>query len=119
MIQQLVHGFLISRFDDIRPEEYTPSYAGGSSRIDFLLKDEKQPLSQKLQEKIMEYKKISEELINDVAYYQQHNDCDSLICFIYDPEYIIQNRNGIHTGYTETIHSGIQRWSLYFKINVD
>ena len=28
-------------FDDIRPEEYTPSYAGGSSRIDFLLKDEK------------------------------------------------------------------------------
>jgi len=33
---------LISRFDDTpRPEEYTPSYAGGSSRIDFLLKDEK------------------------------------------------------------------------------
>jgi hypothetical protein len=30
---------LISRFDDIRPEEYTPSYAGGSSRIDFLLED--------------------------------------------------------------------------------
>lgn len=55
----------------------------------------------------MEYKKISEELINDVAHYQQHNDCDSLVCFIYDPEYIIQNRNGIHTGYTETIHSGI------------
>jgi hypothetical protein len=55
----------------------------------------------------MEYKKISEELINDVAHYQQHNDCDSLVCFIYDPEYITQNRNGIHTGYTETIHSGI------------
>ena len=25
-------------FDDIRREEYTPSYAGGSARMDFLLK---------------------------------------------------------------------------------
>jgi hypothetical protein len=33
----------------------------------------------------MEYKKISEELINDVAHYQQHNDCDSSVCFTYDP----------------------------------
>jgi REase_DpnII-MboI len=39
-VQDLLHAFLRALFDDIRPEEYTPSYAGGASRMDFLLKSE-------------------------------------------------------------------------------
>jgi hypothetical protein len=35
-VQDLFHGLLRIFFDDIRPEEYTPSYAGKSSRMDFL-----------------------------------------------------------------------------------
>jgi hypothetical protein len=38
--QYLLHALLWLFFDDIRPEETTPSYAGKSSRIDFLLKAE-------------------------------------------------------------------------------
>ena len=37
-VQDLLHSLLRIFFDDIRPEEYTPSYAGKSSRMDFLLK---------------------------------------------------------------------------------
>jgi REase_DpnII-MboI len=38
---QYVFGALLAlASDDVRPEEWTPSYAGGSARVDFLLKDE-------------------------------------------------------------------------------
>jgi len=37
-VQDLFHALLTLCFEDIRPEEWTPSYAGSSSRMDFLLK---------------------------------------------------------------------------------
>ena len=40
-VQDLLHGLLKIYFDDIRPEEWNPSYAGSSKRSDFLLKEEK------------------------------------------------------------------------------
>lgn len=39
-VQDLLHALLRVHFDDIRPEEWTPSHAGSSSRVDFLLKEE-------------------------------------------------------------------------------
>lgn len=39
-VQDLLHALLRLEFDDVRPEEHTPSYAGGSARMDFLLKNE-------------------------------------------------------------------------------
>ena len=36
-VQDLFHALLTIYFDDIRKEELTPSYAGGASRMDFLL----------------------------------------------------------------------------------
>lgn len=40
-VQDLLHALLHLYFNDIRPEEWTPSYAGKSARVDFLLKNEK------------------------------------------------------------------------------
>lgn len=37
-VQDLVHAVLRLHFDDVRPEEWSPSYLGASTRIDFLLK---------------------------------------------------------------------------------
>jgi hypothetical protein len=37
-VQDLFHALLKLYFDDIRPEEYTPSYAGSASRVDFFVK---------------------------------------------------------------------------------
>jgi DpnII restriction endonuclease len=39
-VQDLLHSLLRLHFDDVRSEEWTPSYAGGSGRMDFLLKVE-------------------------------------------------------------------------------
>lgn len=38
-VQDLLHSLLKIHFGDIRVEEWTPSYAGKSSRMDFILKD--------------------------------------------------------------------------------
>ena len=40
-VQDLLHALLKMYFDDVRPEEWTPSYAGKSARMDFLLKTKK------------------------------------------------------------------------------
>jgi hypothetical protein len=39
-VQDLLHALLRLEFDDVRTEEYTPSYAGKSSRMDFLVKQQ-------------------------------------------------------------------------------
>lgn len=39
-VQDMLQGLLRIDFEDIRPEEWTPSYAGSSNRMDFLLKDD-------------------------------------------------------------------------------
>ena len=38
-VQDLLNALLQIFFDDIRPEEWTPSYAGSAVRMDFLIKD--------------------------------------------------------------------------------
>jgi hypothetical protein len=37
-VQYILETILAVTFDDVRPEEWTPSYAGSSSRVDFVLK---------------------------------------------------------------------------------
>lgn len=37
-VQDLLNAILRLHFEDVRPEEWTPSYAGGNNRMDFLLK---------------------------------------------------------------------------------
>jgi hypothetical protein len=58
--QDLLHALLQLRFDDIRPEEWTPSYAGGSSRMDFLLKQEKIVIEVKKTRKGLAAKEVGE-----------------------------------------------------------
>lgn len=94
-VQDLLHALLTLHFDDIRPEEWTPSYAGGCSRIDFLLKQEQIVIEVKKTRKTLGAKEIGEQLIIDITKYKAHPDCRSLFCFVYDPEGWIANPRGI------------------------
>jgi predicted house-cleaning noncanonical NTP pyrophosphatase (MazG superfamily) len=93
-VQDLLHSVLTLEFDDIRPEEWTPSYAGGSSRVDFLLKQEQIVIEVKKTRDRLKGKEIGDQLIIDIGRYQSHPDCKSLICFIYDPDGHIANPRG-------------------------
>lgn len=94
-VQDLMHALLHLYFDDIRPEEWTPSYAGKSSRVDFLLKQEQMVVEAKKTRPGLGAKKVGSELIEDIARYEAHPDCDALVCFVYDPEGRILNPRGI------------------------
>ncbi len=94
-VQDLFHALLTLEFDDIRPEEWTPSYAGSSSRTDFLLKQEQIVVEIKKTRKDLGAKQVGEQLIIDIRRYKSHPDCKALICFVYDPEGRIANPRGI------------------------
>ncbi len=90
-VQDLMHALLRLEFDDVRPEEYTPSYAGKSSRMDFLLKRDKLVLEVKMTRDDLGAKEVGEQLISDIQRYKAHPDCATLVCFVYDPEHRIGN----------------------------
>jgi len=94
-VQDLMHSLLKIFYNDIRPEEWTPSYAGGSSRMDILLPNEKIVIEVKKTRKNLEDKQIGEQLIIDIERYLSHPNCQTLICFVYDPENRISNPRGL------------------------
>ena len=96
-VQDLLHSFLVLHFDDVRPEEHTPSYAGGSSRMDFLLKRERIVVEVKRTREGLGAKEVGEQLMIDIARYRAHPDCKLLLCFVYDPEGRIGNPRGLES----------------------
>jgi len=94
-VQDLLHSLLKLYFDDIRPEEWTPSYAGSSSRMDFLLKDEQLVVEVKKTRDTLRDKLLGDQLIVDITKYKEHPDCKTLVCFIYDAEGLIANPTGL------------------------
>jgi len=100
-VQDLLHALLHLHFSDIRLEETCPSYAGSTSRQDFLLKNEKIVIEVKKTRKGLDAKKLGEELTLDKAKYRTHPDCKTLLCFVYDPEGRIANPRGIENDLSE------------------
>jgi len=101
-MQDLIHALLRLFFDDVRVEEWTPSYAGGSSRVDFLLKPEQIVIETKRARPTLRAKELGTQLIDDIARYRTHPDCHRLVCFVYDPEGLIPNPRGLETDLADT-----------------
>ena len=101
-VQDLLHALLTLYFDDIRPEEWTPSYAGGCSRMDFLLKQEQIVIEVKKTRKTLGAKEVGDQLIIDIDKYKEHPCCKILFCFVYDPEGWIAGPRGIENDLNRT-----------------
>lgn len=94
-VQDLLHSLLYIYFDDVRAEEWTPSYAGKCARQDFLIKNENIVIEVKKTRKGLTSKELGDELVIDIARYKTHPNCKTLVCFVYDPEERIVNPVGI------------------------
>ena len=94
-VQDLLHAMLRPWINDIRPEEYTPSYAGSSTRIDFLLAEHDTVIEVKYVRDTAHAKAIGNELIIDIAHYKVHPSCKSLWIVIYDPKQLVRNPGGL------------------------
>lgn len=94
-LQDLLHAVLMLEFNDVQREEWSPSYAGAGSRLDFLLKEHQIVLEVKESRKGLDAKRLGEELLVDIQRYKAHPGCKTLICLVYDPEGRIANPRGL------------------------
>lgn len=94
-VQDLLHALLRPWISDIRPEEFTPSYAGSSTRMDFLLPAHSLVIETKIVRDRAHAKKVGDELIIDIEHYRRHRECKRLWCVIYDPDSLITNAEGL------------------------
>jgi hypothetical protein len=102
-VQDLLHALLHIEFQDIRAEDVVPSQGGSSSRVDFHLYKEKIIVEVKKTRDKLGNKELTTQVNDDVGRYQHKPDCDTLVCFIYDPEHRITNPPGF-----EHDHSRVQ-----------
>jgi hypothetical protein len=107
-VQYLLGGLLRLHFDDVRPEEWSPSYAGGASRLDFLLKREQIVVEVKRTRTGLTDRQVGEELIIDAARYAEHPDCKILVCLIHDPDQLIANPRGLEDDLGRLAHDDLQ-----------
>jgi len=96
-VQYLMNALLRVHFNDVRSEEGTVSYAGGGVRMDFLLKAEQLVVEAKMTRPTLKDREIGDELLQDIARYKQHPDCEGLICLIYDPSNLLTNPHGLQS----------------------
>ena len=94
-VQDLLHALLRPWIGDIWPEEFTPSYAGSSTRMDFLLPVHSLVIETKIVRDRSHAKRIGDELIIDIEHYRKHPNCNRLWCVIYDPDHLITNADGL------------------------
>lgn len=97
--------------NDIRPEDYVPSYAGGNSRVDFLLPEHGIIIETKMASSTLRDKAIGEQLMIDFNRYKELEKCNQLICFIYDKDSHISNPYGLITD-LEKLSSSEMRMSV-------
>jgi hypothetical protein len=106
-VQDLLCALLKLHFTDVRPEEWTPSYAGNASRMDFLLKPEHLVVEAKMTRKGLGQKELVTQLAEDILRYQSHQDCKTLICFVYDPSGKCSNPTALENDLTKN-HGSLQ-----------
>ena len=93
-VQRILHAAAVLLFEEVEDEDPTPKMAGGSSRLDFLLRHERIAVETKMIGKNLTVKKLRSDLADDILYFRAHPDAGSLFIFIYDPTRKITNAAG-------------------------
>jgi len=94
-VQYLLAAILEVFFDNVRPEEWTPSYLGGAKRVDFYLPAFDIFIEVKMTRPKLEDKELGAQLAEDLMYYKKHPKCKNLICFVYNPGNYLKNKSTI------------------------
>lgn len=104
-VQHALCALLRTHFDNVKPEEITPSLAGSSSRMDFLLVNEQTGIEAKMMRHSLTERELSKQLLLDLAQFPSHSQCQSIIFLIYDPTHMIRNPVDLRKGVINAAHS--------------
>ena len=94
-VQDLLFSMLHVDFDDIRKEEYSPSHAGGNSRIDIVLKTSDIIIEVKMATAKLKDKQLGDELLVDIGRYKEYPGAKRFVIFIYDRGDYVSNKRGM------------------------
>jgi len=94
-LQDALYAILKLFVNDIRKEEYVPSYAGSKSRVDFFLPEQELIIETKYATKSLKEQDIGGQLIIDFNRYKELNKAKHLLCFVYDKDLNISNPQGL------------------------
>lgn len=90
-VQDLLHSQLRVWISDIRAEEWTPSYAGKGSRIDFVLAEYGIAIEVKYIRNADHARHVGQELEIDIGHYVVHPDVEQLWIVVFDQHGHISN----------------------------
>jgi REase_DpnII-MboI len=105
-VQDLLTGVLRMIFEDVRVEDPSPAHAGGSSRLDFVLKRQRIIVEVKMTRAGLRDRDLGKQLIEDIERYRSHPDGDALVAIVYDPDRNIRNPRGLESD-LERDHGGL------------
>jgi hypothetical protein len=94
-VQHLFKALLLLDFENVQAEVWTPPYAGGSARMDFLIRPHNIVVEAKMTRKGLAERGIADQLLVDFARYERTPACRVLYCFVYDPQSRIKNATGL------------------------
>ena len=99
-LQDLLCALLKLEFDEVGTDEWTPPYAGGSTRTALLLNRDRLAVVAKKTRSGLTTKELAEQVAADTAHYTSHASCSHLFFFIYDPEGRIGSPTRLETDLT-------------------
>ena len=111
--QDVVHALLCLEFDEIRRETWQPGYAGGNAHTYFVAPRDRIVIEVKKTRQGVGAKEIAGQLEHDTQYYWTHPDCQTVFCFVYDPEARVGDPYGLEKKLTHDVQG--QRVEVYIS----
>lgn len=101
--QDVVHALLCLEFDEIRRESWQPGYAGDAAHTYFVAPRDRIVIEVKKTRQGVGAREIASQLEHDTLYYWTHPDCQTVFCFVYDPEARVGDPYGLEKTLTRQV----------------
>jgi hypothetical protein len=85
-LQDVLCALLKMEFEEVGTDEWTPPYTDGTPRTTFLLDKDRIAFVAKKTRQGLTPKELADQVQADAAHYATRNNCNTVFCFIYDPE---------------------------------
>lgn len=103
-VQDVLRTLLCLECDDIITETWRPPYAGATERTDLVLPQHRIVIQAKKTKPGLGAKEITNQVAADVEHYSTHPNCQTLFCFVYDPEGRIGDPRGLEASLSGASH---------------
>ncbi len=101
-VRDVLSSLLSLEFEGISTEEWTPRYARSTKRTDLVLPRERIVIVVIKTKPGLGAKEVADQLTTDSQHYAAHRDCQTLFCFVYDPEGRIGDPQRLEADLTST-----------------